>query len=44
MYDLGGNEPGSGNYARFIHNHDGHIIFSYHGNPGFFNYSSIRGS
>jgi hypothetical protein len=24
MYDLGGNEAGSGKYALFIHNHDGH--------------------
>ena len=24
MYDLGGNEAGSGSYALFIHNHDGH--------------------
>lgn len=24
MYDLGGNEAGSGRYALFIHNHDGH--------------------
>jgi hypothetical protein len=27
MYDLGGNTAGSGEYALFIHNHDGH----YHG-------------
>lgn len=24
MYDIGGNESGSGRYALFIHNHDGH--------------------
>ena len=24
MYDMGGNEAGSGRYALFIHNHDGH--------------------
>jgi hypothetical protein len=24
LYDLGGNEAGSGHYALFIHNHDGH--------------------
>jgi len=24
MYDVGGNEAGSGHYALFIHNHDGH--------------------
>jgi hypothetical protein len=24
MYDVGGNEAGSGRYALFIHNHDGH--------------------
>ena len=39
MYDVGGNEAGSGHYALFIHNHDGHYMgytpedSSYHRRP-----------